>query len=113
MRAVYRAGDEDAAREALTGFYDLAAAANIPECDRLRRTVKRWEDAVLAYYRSDGLSNARTEAVNGLVKKVQRVGHGFRNMRNYRLRLLLHCGGVAWQDQPAARLRGRRPHLVA
>jgi transposase len=113
LRSIYRAGDEDAAREALADFYELAAAANIPECDRLRRTIRRWEDAVLAYYRNDGLSNARTEAVNGLMKKVQRIGHGFRNMRNYRLRLLLHCGGVAWQDQPAARLRGRRPHLVA
>ena len=113
MRSVYRAGDEDAARDALADFYDLADAAAIPECDRLRRTIRRWEDAVLAYYRSDGLSNARTEAINGLMKKIKRVGHGFRNLRNYRLRLLLHCGGVTWQDQPAARLRGRRPQLVA
>lgn len=113
LRAVYRAGGETDAREALGDFYDLATAAAIPECDRLRRTIKRWQDAVLAYFRNDGLSNARTEAINGLMKKVKRVGHGFRNLRNYRLRLLLHCGGVTWQDQPAARLRGRRPQLVA
>jgi hypothetical protein len=48
-------------------------------------------------------------AINALMKKMQRIGHGFRNLRNYRLRLLLHCGGVAWQDQPAARLRKRAP----
>ena len=82
LRAVYRAGDEAAAREALGDFYQLATASAIPECDRLRRTIRRWENAVLAYYRSDGLSNARTEAVNGLMKKVQRIGHGFRNLRN-------------------------------
>jgi transposase len=113
LRAVYRADDEAAARVALAEFYDAAQAAGIGECDRLARTIRRWETAVLAYYTTDGLSNAKTEAVNGLMKKIQRVGHGFRNLRNYRLRLLLHCGGVTWQDQPAARLRKRAPRKVA
>ena len=49
----------------------------------------------------------RTRFVTGL------VGHGFRNLDDYRLRLLLHCGGVAWHDQPTARLRKRAPHMVA
>jgi transposase len=44
-------------------------------------------------------------------QKVKRVGHGFRNFANYRLRLLLHCG-VAWQTHRTARLRGRAPRLV-
>ena len=68
---------------------------------------------MLAYYTSDGLSNARSEAAGALIKKIKRVGHGFRNLDNYRLRLLLHCGAPDWQDQPAARQRRRRPHLVA
>jgi transposase len=113
LRAVYRAADEDDAREALADFYDVAKAADIPECDRLARTIRRWEQAVLAYYRSDGLSNARTEAINGLMSKIRRVGHGFRNLRNYRLRLLLHCDGVTWQHQPTARLRKRAPRIAA
>jgi transposase len=113
LRAVYRADDEAAARQALAEFYDVAKAADIPECDRLRKTIRRWEDEVMAYYSSDGLSNARTEAVNGLCKKVKRIGHGFRNLRNYRLRLLLHCGGCTWQDHPAARIRRRAPRNVA
>ena len=40
-----------------------------------------------------------TEAINLLIKKIKRVGHGFRNFTNYRLRLLLHCG-TTW-DTPA------------
>jgi hypothetical protein len=44
---------------------------------------------------------------------VKRIGHGFRNLENYRLRLLLHCGGITWQDQPAARIRGRTPRFAA
>jgi transposase len=110
---VYRAGNEAAARDALADFYDVARAADLREATRLAGTIRRWEDQILAYHRSDGLSNAKTEAVNGLMKKIQRIGHGFRNLSNYRLRLLLHCGGVAWQDQPAARLRRRRPQSVA
>lgn len=113
LRAVYAAGDQPAARGALEEFYDVAAAADTPECTRLARTIRRWEAEVLAYYTSDGLSNSRSEAVNALIKKIKRVGHGFRNLDNYRLRLLLHTGGVIWHDQPAARLRRRRPHLVA
>jgi transposase len=59
-----------------------------------------------------GCSNGPTEAINLLIKKVKRVGHGFRNFANYRLRLLLHCG-VSWQTHQTARLRGRSPRLVA
>jgi len=40
-------------------------------------------------------------------QKVKRVGHGFRNFDNYRLRLLLlHCG-VSWQTHRTARLPSR------
>ena len=61
---------------------------------------------------SPKLSNGPTEAVNLLVKKVERAGHGFRNFENYRLRLLLHCG-VEWDTAPTARMRGRRPPFIA
>ena len=68
---------------------------------------------MLAYFTSNGLSNGRTEALNGLIKRIKRIGHGFRNLQNYRTRLLLFCGGVDWQDQPTARIRRRSPRLVA
>jgi len=42
-----------------------------------------------------------TRERSGLVKKVKRVGHGFRNFNNYRLRLLLHCG-VEWHTRPVS-----------
>ena len=89
----------------------LGAAA--PECRRLVRTLHRWEDEILAFHTTGGITNARTEACNLGIKAIKRVGRGFRNFNNYRLRLLLACGGINWQDQPAARLRGRRPPLVA
>ena len=96
----------DAGRR-LERFYDHCRRAEVHELTRLARTVRRW----LAWH-ATGLTNGPTEAVNLLVKKVNRVGHGFRNFDNYRLRLLLHCG-VQWQTRPAASMRGRHPRLVA
>ncbi len=73
-------------------------------------TLRRWRTEILAHD-ATGASNGPTEGLNLLVKKIKRVGHGFRSFRNYRLRLLLHCG-VAW-EAPPARMRGRSPRLVA
>jgi transposase len=93
-----------AARAALDRFYRWCDGVGVPELSRLARTVRVWEAEILTFHATGGCSNGPTEAVNLLVKKVKRVGHGFRNFANYRLRLLLHCG-VRWQTHRTARLR--------
>jgi hypothetical protein len=70
-------------------------------------------ERVRGYYISDGLSNARAESVNGLMKKVMGVGHGFRNLDYYRRRLLLDCGGITWQHHSTAKLLKRASRNVA
>jgi hypothetical protein len=112
LRAVYAASDLAHARAALERFYRWADGVGVAELSRLAGTVRAWEAEILAFHATDGCSNGPTEAVNLLVKKVKRVGHGFRNFTNYRLRLLLHCG-VSWQTHRTARLRGRSLRLVA
>jgi hypothetical protein len=84
----------------------------VAELSRLARTVRAWEAEILAWHATDGCSNGPTEAVNLLINKVKRVGHGFRNFTNYRLRLLLYCG-VRWPSHRTARLRGRFPRFGA
>jgi transposase len=111
LREVYGALDPAHARRRLTVFYQWCAEAEVPELVRLATTVSAWQAEVLAYH-STGRSNGPTEAVNLLVEKVRRIGHGFRNFGNYRLRLLLRCG-VKWQTRPTVRIRGRQPRLVA
>jgi transposase len=76
----------------------------VHELTRLARTIRHWQSQVLAWH-ATGLTNGPTEAVNLLVKKVKRVGHGFRNFDNYRLRLLLHCG-VRWRGCCVVERRG-------
>ena len=111
LREVYATTDVAEARRRLERFYDHCRSAEVPELSRLARTIGRWETEVLAWH-ATRLTNGPTEAINLLVKKVKRVGHGFRNFDNYRLRLLLHCG-VKWQTRPAASMRARQPRLVA
>jgi transposase len=111
LRAVYAAVDLPAARAALERFYRWADGVGVPELSRLARTVRAWEAEILAWHASDGCSNGPTEAVNLLIKKIKRAGHGFRNFVNYRLRLLLHCG-LAWQTHQTASLRRRSPRFV-
>jgi transposase len=112
LRAVYAASDLAHARTALERFYRWSDGVGVAELSRLARTVRAWEAEILAFHSTKGCSNGPTEAVNLLLKKVKRVGHGFRNFANYRLRLLLHCG-VRWQTHRTARLRGRYPRLSA
>jgi transposase len=112
LRAVYAASDLADARAALERFYRWADGVGVAELSRLARTVRAWEVEILAFHATGGCSNGPTEAVNLLIKKVKRVGHGFRNFSNYRLRLLLHCG-VRWQTHRTVRLRGRSPRLAA
>jgi transposase len=112
LRAVYAAADLAAARAALERFYRWCDGVQILELSRLARTVRAWQTEILAWHQTTGCSNGPTEAINLLIKQVKRVGHGFRNFANYRLRLLLHCG-VRWQTHQTARLRGRLPRLVA
>jgi transposase len=112
LRAVYAASDQAHARTALERFYRWSDGVGVAELSRLARTVRAWEAEILAFHATDGCSNGPTEAMNLLINKVKRVGHGFRNFTNYRLCLLLHCG-IRWQTHRTARLRGRHPRLVA
>jgi len=66
----------------------------IPEVARLGRTLRQWRDHLLAYFDTDGLSNGGTEAINLLIEKTRRLAHGFRNLDNYRLRILLNASGT-------------------
>ena len=121
LRLLYARSHEQAdARHRLWRILDRCARSDVPELLRLARTLDAWSEELLAYWHSTGrrgVSNGPTEATNALINKVKRVGHGFRNFDNYRLRLLLAAGldwrTVHWQASPATPIRGRSPRLVA
>ena len=83
----------------------------VPEVARLGRTLATWRREYLAYFDTGRTTNGPTEAINLLIEKIRRLGHGFRNWHNYRLRLLLHCG-VEWPTLLTPPIRRRRPRFV-
>lgn len=76
----------------------------VPEIRSLGKTLASWRTEILAHH-DTGASNGPTEGLNLCVKKVKRFGHGFRSFENYRLRVLLHTGGITWPNRP------RPPHI--
>jgi transposase len=113
VRDVYLAdGPNDAALlldKAIAG----CATDNVEEIQSLGNTLRSWRAEILAHH-DTGASNGPTEGLNLCVKKVKRCGHGFRRFENYRLRVLLHTGGVTWPTRPRPpRIRTRSPHSNA
>jgi transposase len=77
-------------RARLHDFYAWCANTDIPEVHRLAGTIDAWWPETLRFLKT-GLTNARTEGINRLVKDVGRRACGFRNPRNHRRRVRLIC----------------------
>ena len=76
-------------RARLWAFYRDCAAADTPETTRLASTVETWWPHIRIALRH-GVTNARTEGFNRIIKQVKRAGCGYRNMDNYERRILTH-----------------------
>lgn len=74
----------------LYAFYAWCAATDIDELHTLAGTVETWWPEIEAFI-DTGITNARTEGLNRLVKQVKRVGCGFRNVDNQHRRVRFHC----------------------
>jgi transposase len=71
-------------------FYDWCASTTIEELHTLATTVETWWPEIEAFI-DTGITNAKTEGLNRLVKQVKRSGCGFRNVDNQHRRVRFHC----------------------
>jgi transposase len=71
-------------------FYSWCAARDIAELHTLASTVETWWPEIEAFI-DTGITNAKTEGLNRLVKQVKRSGCGFRNVANQHRRVRFHC----------------------
>ncbi|MFL6116524.1 MAG: ISL3 family transposase [Catenulispora sp.] len=85
-----RGGRRDEVGRRLWSFYSWCADTDIPELHTLAQTIEAWWPAVEVFL-STGITNARTEGTNRLIKQVKRAACGFRSRRNYRTRVRLLC----------------------
>ncbi len=112
VRDVYLTDQPDAAALLLNKTIVGCLDDQVDEIRALGRTLRRWRPEILAHH-TTGASNGPTEGLNLLVKKVKRCGHGFKRFNHYRLRVLLHCGGINWNTPTPPTLRPRAPHSNA
>jgi transposase len=110
VRDVYLTTDPAEAAVLLDKAIIASRADDVPEIASLGRTLARWREEILNHHRT-GASNGPTEGMNFCAKQVKRAGRGFATFKNYRLRVLLYAGGVAWPvTVQAPRLSRTRPH---
>jgi transposase len=97
LRDFYRTRDPDEARHILDELVrHCRKRAMPPEVQRLGRTLHTWFDKIANFHLAR-MSNGPTEALNNLVKRIKRIGFGFRNFDNYRIRALLYAGRPNWR----------------
>jgi transposase len=90
LHAFYRTLGYHNAAKALRKLIDNMAWSLLPEIKTLRRTLIKWKEEILNHFLT-GLTNARTEGFNNKAKVVKRRAYGYRNFRNYRLKVLTAC----------------------
>jgi transposase len=89
LRQLLAEHDPARIRFRLWEFYQGCADADMPETSRLATTIQTWWPAILVAL-TENVTNARTEGFNRIIKQVKRVACGFRNMDNYRRRIMTH-----------------------
>ena len=94
LRTLLALARTDASRDAIAAqlfvFYDWCASTTIGELHTLASTVETWWPEIEAFI-DTGITNAKTEGLNRLVKQVKRSGCGFRNVDNQHRRVRFHC----------------------
>ncbi len=91
IRRFYRLRGYERAQKALGRICDLMGRSKQKEVRELRRVLFDWREEILNYHRHKGMSNGRVEGFNRKAKLCQRRAYGFKEFKNYRLRLLNLC----------------------
>jgi transposase len=97
VREFYRTNDPDEAAAMLEDLMQRCLLKSMPpEIQKFGRTLKKWFDKIVNFHHTR-LSNGPTESINNLIKRIKRIGFGFRNFENYRIRALLYAGKPNWR----------------
>lgn len=85
--------DEWRARQKLDEWIRWARRSRLEPLKRVAATIRAHADGILAYVRS-GLSNGRTEALNGKARTITRRSYGFHSAHGLIALLKLCCSGI-------------------
>jgi transposase len=97
LRDFYRTSDPNEAASILEELNNHCLRKTMPpEVQKLGRTIRKWFDKICNHHIAR-VTNGPTEALNNLIKRIKRIGFGFRNFENYRIRALLYAGKPNWR----------------
>jgi len=111
VRDIYLTDDPDEALVRLERAITWCSDPDAPdELSTLGATLRKWRTEIVAHH-TTGVSNGRVEAANLTIKQVKRSGRGFRNLDNYRHRILL--ASHHQREAPHVTRHRARPRLIA
>ena len=79
------------ARRFFDRWYGWAIRSQLKPIRGVAKMLKRHLDNIVSYFRHR-ITNAATEGFNSRIQSIKSQARGFRAFRNYRIRILFHCG---------------------
>ena len=87
FRTWYREADRSRAKERLGLLEERIEGDSLPEFKELLHTLDNWREEILNYF-DYRITNGFVEGKNNRIKTIKRTAYGYRNMANFRLRIL-------------------------
>jgi transposase len=87
FRRWYKAGDRRQAEEMLGELRETIERGSLPEFKELLSMLTNWRDEILNFF-DYRITNGFVEGKNNRIKTIKRMAYGYRNMANFRLRIL-------------------------
>ena len=98
VREFYRTVDPRDAEALLEDLLQRCLLRTMPpEIQKFGRTLKKWFDKITNFHLASSDQWTPLESINNLIKRIKRIGFGFRNFENYRIRALLYAGKPNWR----------------
>ena len=72
-------------------WYGWVSRSQLPPLVEVAGMLKRHLDNLVTYLKHP-ITNAVTEGLNSKIQSLKAAARGFRNFRNYRIRILFFCG---------------------
>ena len=87
FRAWYGETKRSRAEKGLGLLEERIASDSLPEFKELLHTLTNWREEILNYF-DYRITNGFVEGKNNRIKTIKRMAYGYRNMDNFRLRIL-------------------------
>jgi len=88
LKRAWMLKDRSRAEERLSLLEERIANDSLPEFKELLHTLTNWREEILNYF-DYPITNGFVEGKNNRIKTIKRMAYGYRNMNNFRLRILV------------------------